>query len=253
MPAASRHVEWLKFLRQIERQTPAEKELHLIADNYATHKHPAVRRWLAIRPRFHMRFTPTSASWLNMLERFFRDITVERLHRGVFTSARRSLRRQISSRLTSPASMVRRIRRKVVTGCSRSRSPNFVSATAPTGFTYLTGGLNSKGCDGSGGFFCFKANTTPVAPALPADSTLSYVFTVTTSAAGSFPYVPDFKINWVGTQNNYDLVSLPLTPTAVPLPAAAWLLLSGLAGMGAMARGRVLRRRPDSTCCPATL
>jgi transposase len=81
-----RHIEWLKFLRQIERETPAEKELHLIADNYATHKHPAVQRWLAKRPRIHMHFTPTSASWLNMVERFFRDITVERLRRGVFTS-----------------------------------------------------------------------------------------------------------------------------------------------------------------------
>jgi transposase len=81
-----RHLEWLKFLRQIERETPADKELHLIADNYATHKHPAVQKWLAKRPRFHMHFTPTSASWLNMVERFFRDITVERLRRGVFTS-----------------------------------------------------------------------------------------------------------------------------------------------------------------------
>ena len=81
-----RHVEWLKFLRQIERETPADKELHLIADNYATHKHPAVQRWLAKRPRIHMHITPTSASWLNMVERFFRDITVERLRRGVFTS-----------------------------------------------------------------------------------------------------------------------------------------------------------------------
>jgi transposase len=81
-----RHVEWLKFLRQIERETPADKEVHLIADNYATHKHPAVQKWLAKRPRFHMHFTPTSASWLNMVERFFRDITVERLRRGVFTS-----------------------------------------------------------------------------------------------------------------------------------------------------------------------
>ena len=81
-----RHIEWLKFLRQIERETPADKALHLIADNYATHKHPAVQRCLAKRPRIHMHFTPTSASWLNMVERFFRDITVERLRRGVFTS-----------------------------------------------------------------------------------------------------------------------------------------------------------------------
>ena len=81
-----RHTEWLKFLRKIDRQTPKGKTLHLIADNYATHKHPAVLEWLAKHPRFHMHFTPTSASWLNMVERFFRDITVNRLRRGVFTS-----------------------------------------------------------------------------------------------------------------------------------------------------------------------
>lgn len=81
-----RHTEWLKFLRQIDRETPKDKMLHLIADNYATHKHPAVQDWLARHPRFHMHFTPTSASWLNMVERFFRDITVKRLRRGVFTS-----------------------------------------------------------------------------------------------------------------------------------------------------------------------
>ena len=80
------HVEWLKFLRQIDRQTPKDKTLHLIADNYATHKHPAVQAWLAKHPRFNMHFTPTSASWLNMVERFFRDITTKRLRRGVFTS-----------------------------------------------------------------------------------------------------------------------------------------------------------------------
>ena len=80
------HAEWLKFLRQIDRETPKDKTLHLIADNYATHKHPAVQAWLAKHPRFVMHFTPTSASWLNMVERFFRDITVNRLRRGVFTS-----------------------------------------------------------------------------------------------------------------------------------------------------------------------
>ena len=80
------HVEWLKFLRQIDRETPKGKTLHLIADNYATHKHPTVQAWLAKHPRFNMHFTPTSASWLNMVERFFRDITVNRLRRGVFTS-----------------------------------------------------------------------------------------------------------------------------------------------------------------------
>ena len=81
-----RHIEWLKFLRQIDRETPKDKALHLIADNYATHKHPKVQAWLAKHQRFTMHFTPTSASWLNMVERFFRDISESRLRRGVFTS-----------------------------------------------------------------------------------------------------------------------------------------------------------------------
>jgi transposase len=80
------HTEWLKFLRQIDRETPKGKTLHLIADNYATHKHPKVLAWLEKHPRFNMHFTPTSASWMNMVERFFRDITTARLRRGVFTS-----------------------------------------------------------------------------------------------------------------------------------------------------------------------
>lgn len=80
------HAEWRKFLKKIDRETPKDKTLHLIADNYATHKHPVVQEWLAKHPRFHMHFTPTSASWLNMVERFFRDITTERIRRGVFTS-----------------------------------------------------------------------------------------------------------------------------------------------------------------------
>jgi len=81
-----RHIEWLKFLKQIDRETPKDKALHLIADNYATHKHPKVHEWLAKHPRITMHFTPTSASWLNMVERFFRDISEKRLRRGVFTS-----------------------------------------------------------------------------------------------------------------------------------------------------------------------
>lgn len=80
------HTEWLKFLRQIDRATPKGKALHLIVDNYATHKHPKVLAWLKKHPRFHMHFTPTSASWMNMVERFFRDITTARLRRGVFTN-----------------------------------------------------------------------------------------------------------------------------------------------------------------------
>lgn len=81
-----RHQEWLRFLKTIDRKTPKHKELHLIVDNYATHKHPEVRAWLDKHPRFHMHFTPTSSSWLNMVERFFRDITEQRIRRGVFTS-----------------------------------------------------------------------------------------------------------------------------------------------------------------------
>lgn len=79
-----RHQEWLKFLRQIDRETPPGVDLHLIADNYATHKHPQVESWLKRHPRFHMHFTPTSASWLNMVERFFRDLNTNALERGVF-------------------------------------------------------------------------------------------------------------------------------------------------------------------------
>jgi transposase len=79
-----RHQEWLKFLRLLDDATPDHKQLHLIVDNYATHKHPKVKRWLARHRRFHVHFTPTSASWLNMVERFFRDLTQHRLRRGVF-------------------------------------------------------------------------------------------------------------------------------------------------------------------------
>lgn len=81
-----RHSEWLVFLKQIDRETPADKVLHLICDNYSTHKHPVVQAWLEKHPRFHLHFTPTSASWLNMVERFFRDLSVERLRSGVFRS-----------------------------------------------------------------------------------------------------------------------------------------------------------------------
>lgn len=81
-----RHQEWLRFLRLIDRETPKDKDIHLIVDNYATHKHPEVQAWLERHPRFTVHFTPTSASWLNMVERFFRDLTVNRLRRGAFRS-----------------------------------------------------------------------------------------------------------------------------------------------------------------------
>ncbi len=81
-----RHQEWLKFLRRIDAETPKHLDIHLIADNYATHKHAKVTAWLARHKRFHMHFTPTSASWINLVERFFGLITEDRIRRGVFTS-----------------------------------------------------------------------------------------------------------------------------------------------------------------------
>jgi hypothetical protein len=80
------HVEWLRFLKQIDRETPKHLQLHLIADNYATHKHPKVRAWLARHPRFKMHFTPTSSSWLNLVERFFADLTADVVRAGSFAS-----------------------------------------------------------------------------------------------------------------------------------------------------------------------
>jgi transposase len=81
-----RHQEWIKFLNRIDRQTPAELDLHLIVDNYATHKHPRVKAWLKRHRRFHCHFVPTSSSWLNLVERWFRDLTDKRIRRGVFNS-----------------------------------------------------------------------------------------------------------------------------------------------------------------------
>ena len=81
-----RHQEFLRFLAQIDSETPSELALHLIVDNYATHKHAKVKAWLKRHPRFRLHFTPTSASWLNMVERFFRDLTTRRIRNGIFTS-----------------------------------------------------------------------------------------------------------------------------------------------------------------------
>ncbi len=79
-----RHQEWIKFLKLIDSETPEALDLHLIVDNYATHKHPKVKSWLKRHPRFHMHFTPTSSSWLNLVERWFREITDKRIRRGTF-------------------------------------------------------------------------------------------------------------------------------------------------------------------------
>lgn len=82
------NIEWLRFLKQIDRETPKELDLHLIVDNYSTHKHSNVKDWLTIHPRFHIHFTPTSSSWLNLVERFFADITTECIRDGSFKSVR---------------------------------------------------------------------------------------------------------------------------------------------------------------------
>lgn len=83
-----RHEEYLKFLRQIDRETPKEFDVHLIADNYSTHKHDSVQKWLEKHQRFHMHFIPTS-SWLNLVDRFFRNLSEKRIRRGVFRSVER--------------------------------------------------------------------------------------------------------------------------------------------------------------------
>jgi transposase len=81
-----RHQEFLKFLRKLDRELPEELELHLILDNYRTHKHANVDAWLERHPRFHLHFTPTSSSWLNLVERWFRELTDKAIRRGVFHS-----------------------------------------------------------------------------------------------------------------------------------------------------------------------
>lgn len=81
-----RHQEWIKFLKLIDQQTPPQLDLHLIVDNYSTHKHPKVKAWFKRHRRFHLHFVPTSSSWLNLVERWFRDLTDKRIRRGVFKS-----------------------------------------------------------------------------------------------------------------------------------------------------------------------
>jgi transposase len=81
-----RHQEFLRFLNRIDKSVSASLEVHLVLDNYGTHKHPDVKKWLAARPRYHVHFTPTSSSWLNQIERWFAEITRKRIRRGTFRS-----------------------------------------------------------------------------------------------------------------------------------------------------------------------
>ncbi len=81
-----RNTEFLKFLRIIDREVPKGLQIHMICDNYGTHKHANVKKWLAKHPRFHLHFIPTSSSWLNLVERWFRELTDKAIRRGVFHS-----------------------------------------------------------------------------------------------------------------------------------------------------------------------
>lgn len=104
-----RHQEWLRFLKKIAAETPAELDLHLIVDNYATHEHPDVLKWLKKHPRFHLHFTPTSSSWLNVIERWFRDITQNRIRNGVFrsvTELEQAIHEYIDHHNANPAAFV---------------------------------------------------------------------------------------------------------------------------------------------------
>jgi transposase len=84
--ARHRHQEFVKFLQHLEEEFPANLKLHVIMDNYGTHKHPRVQKWLKRHPRFIPHFIPTSSSWLNLVERWFGELTGKRLRRGVFVS-----------------------------------------------------------------------------------------------------------------------------------------------------------------------
>jgi len=99
------HRQWLDFLKRIDRETPKDLTLHLIADNYATHKHPKVKTWLGRHPRFHMHFTPTGSSWMNLVERFFRDLTEECIREGSFESVKelvKAIENYLTERNLSP-------------------------------------------------------------------------------------------------------------------------------------------------------
>ncbi len=120
--------------------------------------------------------------------------------------------------------------------------------SAPAGFVFILGGLNSAGCDGSGNFFCFDNTAIPPTPSTLLSGTLTFQFDVTASVAGAWNnYTTSFKIDWVGSQNNYDLVSLPIdvggvTPPPPPPPIAEPSTLA-LLGFGVLGIGAITATR----------
>lgn len=139
--------------------------------------------------------------------------------------------------------------RSGVNAIAFNKPTGFTSAamvTPPSGYVFVPGGLNSSGCSGNGNFFCFDNTSIPPTPstAFASNSSLSFTFDVTTSTGDFSNYAPDFKIDWVGSNNNYNLVSKTLTPTvvveqhqqAVPEPSTLMLLGSTLASMGVLWR-----------------
>lgn len=122
-------------------------------------------------------------------------------------------------------------------------SPGTVTSgvmTSPSGFSFMLGGLNSSGCNGSGNFFCFDNTAIPPTPSTLLSGPLTFTFNVTANTAGVWSNYtnPDFKIDWVGTKNNYDLVSLPIPVNGVPEPATWAMMLLGFAGVGMTMRRR---------------
>lgn len=134
--------------------------------------------------------------------------------------------------------------RSGVNAIAFTRPANFSTAvmvTPPSGYVFQNGGLNAAGCDGSGNFYCFDNTSIPPIPTTPytAGSTLTFVFDVTISSGTFTGYTPDLKIDWVGSKNNYDLVSKPIDPTpgtTVPEPMTLALFGTALLGLGVAGR-----------------